>query len=412
MGALSTSDRLLHVSNVHASCRMLVLGVGNAGCNSVVRMAETWTQGPDVALINTDRKALAACPVGRCIVIGEHTTKGLGAGGDATTGRMAAEESAEAIQELLAPYDFVILVGGLGGGTATGALPVLAKAASNAGALTLCLVTTPFTFEGDKRKLKSDEGLRALSLAVDTVICMPNDRLTELADADMPIEGAFRVVDETVATGLHALWRILTQNGLISLNFADVRELFERSGGTCSYGYADASGPARAAEVLQKLLESPLLAKGRKVSEAGGLLVSIVGGPDLTFADVQGMMGQIRSIARDSARLFFGVIVDSGYRDRVSLTMLVTEHWLEDREGRVPARDTLHGLEFDTSEPGDRPSDATAVPAVATTDVEQGELKLEMARGRFEKVAPTYYQGQDLDIPTYARRGLKLSFEQ
>lgn len=411
MPASPSSDRLLNVSNVDAPCRMLVLGVGNGGCNAVVRMAETWREGPDVVLINTDRKALAGCPVGKCVVIGEHTTKGLGAGGDVTSGRMAAEESADVIQELLAPYDFVILVGGLGGGTATGALPVIAKTAANVGALTLCLVTTPFTFEGDKRRLKSDEGLRALSLAVDTVICLPNERLVELADPSMPIEAAFRITDETVAAGLHSLWRLLTQNGLISLNFADVRELFERSGGACCYGFAEARGPARASEVLQNLLQSPLLAKGRKISEAGGVLVSIVGGPDLTFSDVQGMMGQIKSLTRDSARLFFGVLVDPAWRDRVSLTMLVTEHWLEDREGRVPERDTLHGLEFELAEPGERIT-ATADAAQTADSVEQGELKLEVARGRFEKVAPTYYQGQDLDLPTYARRGLKLSFEQ
>ena len=410
MGVTPTSDRLLSVSNVTASCRMLVMGIGNGGCNSVVRMAETWRQGPDIALLNTDRKALAACPVGRCITIGEHTTSGLGCGGDSTTGRMAAEESAEAIQELVAAYDFVILVGGLGGGTATGALPVIAKAACNAGALTLCLVTTPFVFEGDKRRLKAEEGLRALSLAVDTVICLPNERLTELADPSLPVEAAFRSVDETLAAGLHSLWRILTESGLVSLNFADVRELFERSGGTCSYGFAEASGPARASEVLQKLLDSPLLAKGRKLSEAGGLLVSIVGGPDLTFAEVQGMMGQIKGIARDSARLFFGVIVDAASRDKVSLTVLVTEHWLGDREGRVPARDTLHGLELGPAEPGERITD-TAIPVAVDAEPEQGELKLEMARGRFEKVAPTFYRGQDLDLPTYARRGLKLSFE-
>lgn len=402
-------DRLFNASSLKAPCRMIVLGVGDGGARSVARMADTWREGPDVAYVNTDSKSLAACPSGRCIPIGRHTTKSFGAGGDTTAGRQAVEENIEEIQELLSRYDFAFLVGGLGGGTATGALPVIAQCARNAGVVTLCFVTMPFAFEGDRRRLTAGEGLRVLQQAADTVVCLPNDRLQELADPTLPIEAAFRVTDEIVAAGIHGIWRLLTQTGVINLNFADVHELFDRSGGTCGYGHAEGGGPARATEALQRLLDSPLLAKGRRIAEAIGVLVSITGGPDLTLADVQGIMGRIQSMCRSNAKLFFGALVDPAWRDRISITVLVTENWLENREGRVPARDTAHGLPAETAEVRE---EITPVMTRPGGDPEQTEIPFDsVGKGRFEKVEPTFHDGEDPDIPTYVRRGIKLSFE-
>lgn len=408
MATNATTDHLLSVSNVRAPCRMLVVGVGDGGGHCVIRMSETWRNGPDIAFINTDVKALSACPVGRCIPIGKTTAHGLGTAGDATMGRLAAEENIEEIQELLSQYDFVFMVGGLGGGTAGGTMPLIAQIAGKAGIITLCFVTMPFKFEGDRKRLSAEEALRVLRQAADTVVCLPNDRLQELADPNLPVESAFRITDEIVAAGVHAMWRLLTQDGVINLNFADVRELFERSGGTCGYGYAEGRGPARATDALQALLDSPLLAKGRQISEALGVLVSITGGPDLTLAEVQGIMGQIQAMTRTNAKFFFGALVDPAWRDRISITVLVTEHWLEDREGKIPARDTAHDLITNV-----RPDSAEAADtATGNTDIEQTEIPFEAAgKGRFEKVEPTFYRGQDLDIPTYIRRGLNLSFE-
>lgn len=410
MAALPGSDRLFSTSGVKAPCRMLVLGVGDGGGKAVSRMSETWREGPDVGVVNTDVKSLAGCPVGKCIAIGAKTTGGFGTGGDTTSGRLAAEESPEHLHELIAQYDFVFLVGGLGGGTATGAMPVIAQTARNAGVVTLCFVTMPFKFEGDRKKMAAEEGLRSLHQTSDTVVCLPNDRLAELTTPDQPVESAFRVTDEIVAAGIHAIWRLLTQNGVINLNFADVRELFERSGGACGYGYAEGRGPARATESLQALLDSPLLAKGRKISEARGVLVSITGGPDLTLADVQGIMGQIQSMSRSGARIFFGALVDPAWRDRLSITVLVTENWVEYRDGNTPARDTIHGQKAASNQ---RKADATeAGDAKPDAEIEQTEIPFEAAgKGRFEKVEPTFYRGQDLDIPTYIRKGLKLSFD-
>jgi cell division protein FtsZ len=318
---------------------------------------------------------------------------------------LAADESPEEIQELFLNHDFVLLVGGLGGGTATGAMPVIARAARKAGIAVLCLVTTPFPFEGERRRLAAEEGLRVLHQDADSVICLPNERLRDIVDANLPVEDAFRLPDELLASGVHSLWRLLTQTGVLNLNFADVRELFARSGGVCAYGHAEATGPARASAALQRLLDSPLLASGRKISEAEGLLVCVAGGTDLTLADVEGIMGRLHGMARPSAKIFLGAYVDPALRDRLAITVLVTENWLQDREGKVPARDTLHDLSLESVA---RATDT----ASGDGEPEQTEIPFEAAsRGRFEKVEPTYYRGQDLDIPTYIRRGLKLSFE-
>lgn len=393
-------------SGLKAPCRMIVVGVGDGGCNSVARMAAAWRNGPDTAYINTDLKALAACTGGRTLAIGKSTTQGYSTAGDPTTGRLAADESPEEIQELLVNHDFALLVGGLGGGTATGALPVIARAARKAGLGTLCLVTTPFAHEGERRRLAAEEGLRALQQDADSVICLPNERIGEITDTALPIEEAFRRPDELLAAGIHSLWRLLTQNGVLNLNFADLRELFARSGGPCAYAHAEATGPARVSAALQHLLESPLLASGRKITEAEGLLICVAGGTDLTLADIEGTLGRLHAMARPNAKVFIGAYVDPALRDRITITLLVTENWLQDRDGKVPARETLHDLTLETVAPG--PADT----APGTAAPEQTEIPFEAAsRGRFEKIEPTYYRGQDLDIPTYIRRGLKLSFE-
>ena len=393
------SSPLLNVSGVDAPVRMIVVGVGNAGSHSVARMAETWRVGPDVAVINTDRKDLACCAVATALAIGPKSTKGFGAGGDTVGGRLAAEENLGEIQELVSGFDLVVLVGGLGGGTATGALPLIASAARAANAVTICFVTMPFAFEGEKRKLAAEEGLRNLAQQADAIVCVPNDELQEIVDLQQPVEVAFRAVDDVVASGLHAIWRMLTGTGVVNLNFGDLRELVDRSGGLCGFGHAEATGAARSAEVIQNLAQSPLLAKGRRISEAQAIMVSILGGQDLSLGDLQGIMGQIKAMARPSARILFGAIVDPAWRDRVSITVLASEHWRGERVAvAAKAGKTTAG------EPGDE-------TLADTVDDQPTLFPIDKGPNRFDKVPPTYHGGEDLDIPTYFRRGRKLSFE-
>lgn len=390
--------QLFDANEVQPRCRVLVLGVGGAGCNVVGRLAETWSDGPEVAAANTDTQALAACGVSRTVVLGEKTTQGLGAAGDTTAGKLAAEESLSRIQDVLSGVNLLFLVTGLGGGTGTGAAPVIAKAARQLGILTLGVATLPFPFEGDRRRRVADEGLRALQRDSDAVVVLPNERLLKVVDEQAGLEEAFRTSDRMLAAGIHAIWYLLTNTGVINLNFADLRELAERSGGSLSYGHAEAAGPARTATALRELMDSPLLERGRLLSEAKGLLVNITGGLDLTLADLQGIMAQLSSLARPQAHISMGAIIDPARRERITITLLAAENWRED--------------EFESR--GDTSAGKVEKGAKAAPDG-QTELPLGDARqdrGAFGKTTATLINGEDLDIPTFIRRGVKLSFER
>lgn len=377
--------------------RVLVMGVGGAGCNSVSRMMHRWSEGPAVVAVNTDAQALSACDVPRAVLIGEKTTGGLGAGNDVHSGRLAAEESTPALQELLAGVDLLVLTGGMGRGTATGALPVIAKTARELGILTLAFVSLPFSVEGDGKRRQADEGVRLLRRHAGAVITQPNDRLLKLADENTPIEEAFAISDGMIAEGIFALWHLLTRAGVMNITFADIRELVERSGGTLAFAYAEAEGAARVASALRNLLGSPLLEGGRLLSDAAGVLVNVAGGPDLTLSDMQGIMGEITQHVRPNAHISMGALVDPARREQVTITLLASEKWGEER-----------------TEVGTAP-DATTDRAGSRGDELQPELPLDEKkppdRGPFGKSSPTMINGEDLDIPTFIRRGEKLSFE-
>lgn len=393
-----SNRRLLDLSTTASRCRMLVMGVGGAGCNMVHRMAQTWREGPSVLAVNTDEQALAACDGIKTLAIGAMATRGLGAAGDPTGGRLAAEESLTALQEAMVGIDFLILVTGLGGGTGGGAAPVIAKTARSMGATILAFATLPFPFEGDRRRRQAEEGLRALQRVADAVVCLPNQRLLQGVDERAGLEDAFRQSDAMLATGVHNVWQLLSSTGIVNLTFADVRELAERSGGTLSYGFAEASGPARSATALRQLMESPLLENGRLLAEAQGLLVSITGGPDLTLADLEGIVGQIAAKARPHAHISMGALIDPSRREHLTITLLTAEAWLEDR--------------FEPAAKEGAPAAEARKPAGQDA---QGELPLpdtSKDRGQFGDASPTMINGEDLDIPTYLRRGVKLSSER
>ncbi len=387
-----STGQLFPPPEIKPRSRVLVAGVGGAGCHAVARMVSTWREGPPAVAINTDAQALAAIESPRTVLIGEKATRGLGAAGDVASGRLAAEESLAVIQELIAGCDLLILVGGLGRGTGTGALPVIAKAARDLGILTFAFVAMPFSIEGDRCRRVAEEGLRALRRHASAVVAQPNDRLLKLADKDASLEEAFAVSDAMLAEGIYAIWYLLSNTGVINLTFADLQELAERSGGVLNFAYAEAAGPARVASALRALLESPLLERGRLLSDAHGVLVNIAGGPDLTLSDLQGIMGQISSSVRENAHISMGALVDSARRDRVAITLLAAETWQEERVESMPA-----------------PSERVEAGASDTQpELGLGDLKPQ-DRGPFGKSTPTLINGEDLDIPTYLRRGIKLS---
>lgn len=374
--------------------RVLVMGVGGAGCNSVSRMRARWSDGPPVIAVNTDAQALATCDVPQMLLIGKEATHGLGAAGDVTSGRLAAEESSSALQDAIAGTDLLILVGGMGRGTGTGAIPVIARMARELGVLTLAFVGLPFSIEGDRIRRQADEGILLLKRHVGAVIAQPNDRLPTLAGTNASLDDAFAISDNMIAEGIYAIWHLLTRAGVINITFADIRELAERSGGVLSFAYAEAEGPARVASALRDLLASPLLEHGQLLAEALGVLVNIAGGPDLTLSDMQGIMGEITAKVRPNAHISMGALVETSRRERVTITLLASESWTDDAVAPQAA-----GSASKTNA-GD-----------AQPELGLGELKPQN-RGPFGETSRTLINGEDLDIPTFIRRNAKLSFER
>ena len=392
-------DRLFQHPDVEPRTRMVVMGLGGAGCNSVSTLSSLWTEGPTVIAVNTDAQSLAGCGATRVLQIGQDTTKGYGANGDVNLGRLSIEESIESMKELLQGIDILFLVVGLGGGTGSGGAPLVLQIAHQLNIMTICFATLPFGFESDSRKLQSEETLKTIQRIADAVIALPNDKLMDLVDPNSGLLETFRKSDSQVAATIHSLWHLLCFRGVLNLDMADVRHLMERSGGVCYFGYGESSGPARVASAVKSLMDSPYLNKGRSLTEATGLLVNITGGPDLTLADVQGIMAQVKSITQPTAHTCFGAIIDPAMRNRVALTAIVSDaHMVKaDKPKRKTEVEDISGKKS----------------GVVSGSGDQSELLFRPEdKGRFNNSTPTTFRGEDLDIPTYIRRGVKLTFER
>ncbi|MBU1694564.1 MAG: cell division FtsZ family protein [Verrucomicrobia bacterium] len=389
-----------HEEGEGASSRVLVLGLGGGGCNSVARMAAAWENGPEVLLVNTDAQALAACGIpAQRLLIGRTLSGGAGAGGDPNLAKLAAEEDADKIRESLIGVEVVLLVVTFGGGTGTGAAPVVARLAREAGATTIGLVTLPFEFEGLRRCQLAEEGLEALRLQADLVVMLPNQHLLSLADDQSSLREAFSRTDAMLNVAVRSVWKLLTQPGIINLTLADLRNMVEHSGGPCTFGYAEGSGPGKAEQALARLRKSPLLDEGRILGRAGALLVNIVGGPDLALSEVTRIMDELNGLVRPDVRLFPGAAIEEEWKGRVAIIVLAAEVW---NESLVPSRDA-------DSSSAPAPGEASTRPARPL----QPELPFRNGeKGRFRGVDPTVIEGENLDIPTYFRRGIKLSFER
>lgn len=407
---LEAEDSLAAFDGATAGSRMVIVGLGGGGCNAVARMNAGWTEGPMVAAVNTDSQALAVCAVPVKVQIGKGITQGLGAGGDPAVGKLAAEDDGDSLRELVSQADIVVIVAALGGGTGTGAVPILARIAREQGAMTLCFVTLPFEFEGELRNRQAEDGLRALRMQADVIITLPNQRLLELVETQTGLADAFGKADTMLGVGVRSLWKFLSKAGIINLDFADLRHLVEHSGGSCSFGYGEGTGAVKALTAVSELMKSPLLDRGRVLAQSGALMVSISGGPDLTLVDVQKIMSQLTTVARPGVKLFMGATVDEGWQNRIVLTVLAADSWSD--EADKVARPVL-GVDK-KAEPLALDAKVGTKPAVAVPGrTIQPTLNFDTGdKGRFKNVEPTIYDGEDLDIPTFIRRGIKLSFEK
>lgn len=298
-----------------------VIGVGGGGSNAVNRMIQANMMGIEFIALNTDAQALLQTQAPHHIRIGDKLTRGLGAGGNPGVGAKAAEENAEEIYETLKGSDMVFITAGMGGGTGTGASPVVAQIAREVGALTVGVVTKPFSFEGKKRMLAAEEGIANLKQHVDTLITVPNDRLLQVADKRMPLAEAFRLADDVLRQGIQGISDLITVPGLINLDFADVKTIMSAAG-SALMAIGEASGESRATDAAQIAIASPLL--DIDISGARGVLFNITGGTDLTLFEVNEAADIISRAAHPEANIIFGAVQDPHFDGKVKITVIAT----------------------------------------------------------------------------------------
>src|SRR5438128_4590096 len=298
-----------------------IVGVGGGGTNAVNRIVETGVQGVEFIAVNTDNQALQMSTAMRKIAIGGRSAKGLGAGGDPAQGERAAEISRDALTDVIEGADMVFLTAGLGGGTGTGAAPIIADIARRARALTVAVVTLPFSFEGFQRRKSAEEGLAQLRGSVDALIVIPNDRLLQLADRQMSVIEAFRVADDVLRDGVQGISDLVTMTGLINLDFADVKSVMQNAG-TALMAVGEGRGDGRAVTAARAAISSPLL--DVSIEGAKGVLLNVSGGPDLTLAEVTEAAETIQAAVDPDASIYFGAVIHPRVQDDVRVTVIAT----------------------------------------------------------------------------------------
>ncbi len=333
------------------SARIEVIGVGGGGSNAVNRMIVSDLQGLGYRVLNTDAQALIQSSAQQRMQLGQKLTRGLGAGGNPVIGQKAAEESRAELQQSLQGADLVFIAAGMGGGTGTGAAPIIAEVAKEVGALTVAIVTKPFGFEGRKRMRQAEEGIARLAEHVDTLIVIPNDRLRD-AIAGAPLNEAFRAADDVLRMGVKGISDIITKPGLVNVDFADVRSVMADAG-TALLGIGVGSGRSRASEAAQAAMTSPLLESAR-IDGAKGCVINISGGKDMTLEDMTTASEVIYDVVDPDANIIVGAVVDEKLEGEIHVTVIAT------------------GFESGTPYRAERASFATTAPTFTSTLEERG----------------------------------------
>lgn len=421
--------------------KIKLIGVGGAGSNAADRLQLAGLDHVQLAVVNTDSQALAGSPVGEKLLIGRGVTRGLSAGGDPELGRLAAESDRDDITGLVRNNELIILVAGMGGGTGSGAAPIVAEIASRSGALVLAFVTLPFTIEGSRRTRQGEDGLAALRAVADAVIPLPNDMLLQQSDEDTSVLDALSRGDEWIDRGVRSLWNMLHRNGLINLDFASLREVFTYRGGKTLFGLGYGEGDDSLAAALEDLRECPLLHTPEFSRKADRLLVNITGGPDLSLTGVQTAMTTVREAFGRDPHVTLGAVIDEAWTSRVEICVIGTTD-IGGRTGRrIPDRSTrtkdaarraaaaavakaeAAALQKETElELGEAAVSGRATPSQLpvtrnepsrrAVPVQQEEFSFLTAdqRGWFDHSTRALFEGEDLDIPTFRRRGIRIAF--
>ena len=368
-----------------------VAGVGGGGCNAVNRMIAEGISGVDFIAINTDNQALLLSDAPVRVRIGEKLTRGLGAGGHPEQGEKAAEESVDELQEVLKGADMVFITAGMGGGTGTGAAPVVARVAREQGALTIGVVTRPFLFEGSKRAAAAEQGIEKLKEQVDTLIVIPNDRLLELTDKRMSLAESFNMADDVLRQGIQGISELITVPGLINLDFADVKTIMSEGGAALmAVGYGE--GDDRARDAAEQAISSRLL--DVTIDGARGILFNVTGGPSLSLYDVNQAAAIIRETAHPDANMIFGAVIDENMGDSMRLTVIATgfDRSLSRRQVLQQQYGRSSVAPSPTPQPAPQPQLEPAVP--------QGAPVREQEK---EPVQPRFTP-HNLEIPAFLRR--------
>ena len=316
-----------------------VVGIGGGGCNAVNRMIDAGLKGVEFIAVNTDAQALLMSDADIKLDIGRDLTRGLGAGSDPDVGRQAAEDHRAEIEEVLRGADMVFVTAGEGGGTGTGAAPVVAEVAKSLGALTIAVVTRPFNFEGRRRSVQADQGIGKLKEKVDTQIVIPNDRLLTVANDKTSVLNAFKMADEVLLQGVQGITDLITTPGLINTDFADVRMIMSDAG-SALMGVGYATGEGRALHAARQAISSPLLEAA--IDGARGILLNISGGSDLSLFEVNEAASVIHEVAHPEANIIFGTVIDDDMGDEVRITVVAAgfERWDEAGSSRRPSSST------------------------------------------------------------------------
>jgi cell division protein FtsZ len=376
------------------AAKIKVIGVGGGGGNAISSMiAEGGIPGVEFVAVNTDAQALLSNKATYKIQIGDNLTRGLGSGGDPETGRQAAEESREKIKEELEGADMVFITCGEGGGTGTGAAPVVAEVAKETGALTVAVVTKPFDFEGSKRKVTAEDGTQRLKEKVDTLIIVPNQRILQVIDKKTPILDAFKKIDSVLHQGVQGIAELITLPGLINVDFADVKTVMSNAG-TALMGIGQASGDKRALAAIKQAISSPLL--DTSIEGAKGILFNVIGGADLSMSEIDEAASLIAKSVDPEADIIFGAAIDEKMMDSIRITLIATRFdetranlfRFNKKEPKVEPLTGLYGTPPVTNTP---PTIATSNPPI--TNVEPEKTKEE-----------EYMDDDEFDIPAFLRK--------
>jgi cell division protein FtsZ len=420
-----------------------VIGVGGAGSNMIDQLLRGDLRELACAVAHTSARSLSgsACP--EKLLLGARLLRGLGAGGDPDLGKAAAHEDLTPLKAAVEGTDLLFLVAGLGGGTGSGAAPAVARIARESGALVLAIVTLPFEFEGARRRKQAQHALQQLKAAADGVICLPNQKISKLLDENTSMVETFQIANELLIQGVRGVWQMLSLQGLIQVDFADLCSVLRGRHAESCFCTAQGQGDGRGREVVEQLLASPLLNGGQALAEADAVLVSILGGPDLTMAEVNRIMEHLNRQA-EHAQVIMGSAVTPEFQGRLKVTLVVSRNGQPEAESSrfadgASSTDVLSepgtgiDTEFFGATPAARPASRFVAPPPELTPekaeqllnkqaslsprarkaaarLRQGQLPLEIvSKGRFEKSEPTLHRGEDLDVPTYLRRGVALN---